>query len=241
MIFFLAIATAGCATPTPSERGDTSDPARKCGNGSVESWEECDDGSQKDGDGCSDQCEIESGWDCNEDGCETDCGDGLTRGEEVCDEGPNHPYCSADCLAFTGSCGDAIVQVQVESCDSGAGLVRGCGDDCDPRFGFSCASATNTCVASGLPGDKLAGELTYDETVQYCVWLTQMLGGTGAVFVCGSIEYTVASANACADYQHDNWGPTASCTVAEIEDWAADIGSRCALMTAGYPTCTPKP
>lgn len=36
----------------------------KCGNGIVESGEECDDGSRSGGDGCSKYCQIEMGWVC---------------------------------------------------------------------------------------------------------------------------------------------------------------------------------
>lgn len=35
-----------------------------CGNGVVEGGEQCDDGDNKDGNGCSSQCKIEAGWEC---------------------------------------------------------------------------------------------------------------------------------------------------------------------------------
>lgn len=36
-----------------------------CGNGILEGLEECDDGDLTDGDGCSAECKIESGWECS--------------------------------------------------------------------------------------------------------------------------------------------------------------------------------
>lgn len=35
-----------------------------CGNGVLEPGEECDDGHTIDGDGCSSECKVESGWEC---------------------------------------------------------------------------------------------------------------------------------------------------------------------------------
>jgi cysteine-rich repeat protein len=35
-----------------------------CGNGNIESGEECDDGDTDNGDGCDSSCNIEDGWDC---------------------------------------------------------------------------------------------------------------------------------------------------------------------------------
>ena len=35
-----------------------------CGNAVVEGMEQCDDGDQTDGDGCSASCTVEPGWSC---------------------------------------------------------------------------------------------------------------------------------------------------------------------------------
>ena len=35
-----------------------------CGNGKVEGLEECDDGGNEDGNGCSHDCRVEPGWEC---------------------------------------------------------------------------------------------------------------------------------------------------------------------------------
>jgi cysteine-rich repeat protein len=37
-----------------------------CGNDKAEPYEECDDGNERSGDGCSRDCELESGWVCSD-------------------------------------------------------------------------------------------------------------------------------------------------------------------------------
>lgn len=80
-----------------------------CGNGLLDSGEDCDDGNTNDGDGCSSTCELELGtaWTCNpsyyggNDGC--DCGCGLI--DPDCDDAT-----AASCLfcSNTGSCNSEI-------------------------------------------------------------------------------------------------------------------------------------
>lgn len=93
-----------------------------CGNGARESAEECDDGDNYDGDGCSSECEIET----EENLCGTD--------DEVCEYGTgsvcttSNGYrgvrnCRSDCSGYrdcntNAYCGDNIVNGP-EECDSG--------------------------------------------------------------------------------------------------------------------------
>jgi cysteine-rich repeat protein len=60
--------------------------AMVCGNGRIESGEECDDGNTTSGDGCTAECEAE-------------CGDGTVNGEEQCDDGNlmSGDGCDANC------------------------------------------------------------------------------------------------------------------------------------------------
>jgi cysteine-rich repeat protein len=40
-----------------------------CGNGDNEPYEECDDGNERRGDGCSPDCKLETGWVCGGSEC----------------------------------------------------------------------------------------------------------------------------------------------------------------------------
>ena len=44
--------------------GECVNPPRECGNGVIDSPEECDDGRRRNGDGCSRRCTIEEGYSC---------------------------------------------------------------------------------------------------------------------------------------------------------------------------------
>jgi cysteine-rich repeat protein len=59
-----------------------------CGNGRTEGTEGCDDGNDKDADGCSSSCRVESGYKCRNaclnfctrvspSTCKAQCGDGI--------------------------------------------------------------------------------------------------------------------------------------------------------------------
>ena len=63
-----------------------------CGDGSRLFGEHCDDGNDKNHDGCTRLCLIECGFVChmqheNRDECQSVCGDGIIAGAEVCDDG----------------------------------------------------------------------------------------------------------------------------------------------------------
>eukprot|EP00301_Raphidiophrys_heterophryoidea_P006337 c12564_g1_i3.p1 GENE.c12564_g1_i3~~c12564_g1_i3.p1 ORF type:complete len:1536 (+),score=430.03 c12564_g1_i3:367-4608(+) len=79
--------------------------ASECGNGIVETNEQCDDGNTVAGDGCSGVCLLESGWRCATAAgaaskCVTDCGDGLKLLAEGCDDGnvDDNDGCDALCV-----------------------------------------------------------------------------------------------------------------------------------------------
>lgn len=83
-------------------RGKTLSPIL-CGNGIMESAEECDDGNTLNGDGCSAQCTIEvpTGF----------CGDGTLDPGEQCDDGNNldGDGCTADCKNVCDVDGDGDI------------------------------------------------------------------------------------------------------------------------------------
>lgn len=80
-----------------------------CGDGRVVGAEQCDDGENESGDGCSEKCTIEKQWSCaggsvvSRSTCEK-CGDGGLRGAEQCDDGNDRDGdgCSAQCTVDAG-------------------------------------------------------------------------------------------------------------------------------------------
>jgi len=89
-------------SPTPGEAGP--DP---CGNGLLNTGEQCDDGGAAPGDGCDDACQVECGFSCDGAGagsCTPDCGDGDRVGDEGCDDGSDLPGdgCAPDCTVEDG-------------------------------------------------------------------------------------------------------------------------------------------
>ncbi len=141
----------------------------ECGNGKLETGEACDDGNDVEGDGCSEACQMETGWFCTGEPsvCEPICGDGLVLGEEACDDGNDveGDGCSADCQVETGwfctgepsvcetACGDGLVLGE-EACDDGNILFGdGCSADCQVETGWSCAGEPSVCTP--VCGDDL--------------------------------------------------------------------------------------
>lgn len=96
-----------------------------CGNGIVDDGETCDDGNSGSGDGCSEECQVEPGWDCTSTGCAPVCGDGAVVGDEECDGADLRGLA---CLDFGGNSGalsctetcnvDASACTLVELCDN---------------------------------------------------------------------------------------------------------------------------
>lgn len=87
-----------------------------CGNGVVDSEEECDDRNTRNADGCNAQCKIEYGK----------CGDGTVQSAfgEQCDAGPGNGRPDSDCDARCRwvrlpQCGDGKVDPATEQCDVG--------------------------------------------------------------------------------------------------------------------------
>ena len=145
-------------------------PSPVCGDGNVEAPEECDDGNTNNGDGCSDSCEVEEGWDCTNPPCEPICGDGLITGNEGCDDGntDNGDGCSASCSVEIGwdcssgnceaVCGDGQTlgeeecddgNTDIENCDYGVDTCTVCGPDCTYVSGV-----TQTCGDGVVQGNE---------------------------------------------------------------------------------------
>jgi cysteine-rich repeat protein len=113
-----------------------------CGDGIVHSSEGCDDSNSTDGDGCSQSCQVEIGWDCSGEPstCVVVCGDGIVHSSEGCDDSnsTDGDGCSQFCQVESGwdcehepstclpICGDSQTQ-GTETCDDGNTLG---GDGC---------------------------------------------------------------------------------------------------------------
>lgn len=159
-----------------------------CGNGLVQAGESCDDGNLLDGDGCSANCSVESGYTCNgsPSACSpiptTVCGNGILEENELCDDGntANADGCSFNCTVETGFicsgtplslcqrivgsvCGNGAKEGE-ELCDDGNSIG---GDGCSPlcliESDFTCSgSPQSSCVPNNGPicgnGSVEAGE-----------------------------------------------------------------------------------
>ena len=134
-----------------------------CGDGEVVAPEQCDDGNDADGDGCSQSCRVETGWACEgaPSQCEAVCGDGLViTDQEGCDDGNDaaEDGCGADCSVETGwsceggepsmceaVCGDGYVRGE-EQCDDGNQADGdGCSAACVVEPGWSCEGEPSQC------------------------------------------------------------------------------------------------
>ena len=143
-----------------------------CGDGHIEPGEQCDDGNDMSGDGCSADCKhVEQGYACPTPGqpCVSTvvCGDGKVTGTETCDDGntADGDGCSASCQLEAGwtcstpgqpcvaaACGDGIVAGN-EQCDDGnTADGDGCSSTCTLERGFACDNGgdppTSTCHAT---------------------------------------------------------------------------------------------
>ena len=127
--------------------------AELCGNGVLESGEECDDANTRDGDGCSATCLLEIGL----------CGDGIIQrllGEqcEASLHDPNLPYACVQCRFSSDRCGDGVLDVG-EECDNG--LLNSTSPDADCRPDCSrarCGDGILDSVEECDDGNRLNGD-----------------------------------------------------------------------------------
>ncbi len=127
-----------------TDTGSSTAVAGSCGDGVVDLTEECDDAAANAddaactaacmrnvcGDGklwaghedCDDGAANADGGACTSECSPARCGDGkVLDGVEVCDDGVNdgtYGSCAADCSARAAHCGDGILDLDAEECDS---------------------------------------------------------------------------------------------------------------------------
>eukprot|EP00658_Telonema_sp_P-2_P036236 TRINITY_DN26250_c0_g1_i1.p1 TRINITY_DN26250_c0_g1~~TRINITY_DN26250_c0_g1_i1.p1 ORF type:complete len:419 (-),score=93.14 TRINITY_DN26250_c0_g1_i1:306-1562(-) len=131
-----------------------------CGDGVLVGTEECDDGNQDGGDGCSVDCRVEPGYFCTSDDgnseCAARCGDQIRAGDEECDDGnlESGDGCSGECQVERGFecegegeeesacrtvCGDGVVTGSEACDDMNTAPDDGCSKDCQTvEEGWSC-------------------------------------------------------------------------------------------------------
>ncbi|MEM7151759.1 MAG: DUF4215 domain-containing protein [Myxococcota bacterium] len=152
---------------------DTSGDAAGCGDGTVDTGEECDDGGTAAGDGCSDACVVETGYVCDGEPsvCEIDCGDGIILGDEACDDANDvdGDGCTACVVDGGAECtGEPSVCV---SPDCGNGVLNP-GEGCDDANSESGDGCTEACSVEMYYRCEGAGEGTCNP-----VRILYMLGG----------------------------------------------------------------
>ncbi len=83
-----------------------------CGDGNVDAGEQCDDGNNANGDGCSSTCQTEVP--------QPICGNSVVEAGEACDDGntANGDGCSSTCQIEVPVCGNGFLEAG-EACDDG--------------------------------------------------------------------------------------------------------------------------
>ncbi len=156
-----------------------SDCCPDCGNLVLDEGEECDDGNNVSGDGCSKGCH-------DEDGVPT-CGNLIWEVGEQCEDGITEQYgCDEDCqITWTcgnGECEDAqgedCVKCQVDCCPSCGNGVREIvlGEQCD-RSELAGKTCQDFCYDGGTLG-----------CTDWCTWDLSQCTGTGPICGDGTAE-----------------------------------------------------
>jgi cysteine-rich repeat protein len=132
-----------------------------CGDGIVNSGEDCDDRNLGEEDGCSPECRIEA------------CGNSAIDGGEQCDDGNLLPGDGCDAACRT-ECGNAALDAG-EQCDDGNEET---GDGCEPDCrctdsdGDVLCNPSDSCPFSANPGNGVApfGQTVRAATQQMFYW-----------------------------------------------------------------------
>jgi len=143
----------------------TSPDAAVCGDGQQAVWEECDDGNNEDGDGCSAECTVGcqpqcDNKECGDDGCGGSCGS-CDGEQETCVNGecvaiscePNSSFCDGDKVKQCA--GDGLSSFTVKTCADDEyceeqGNSATCKDQlCEPDTVFCLAEKVLQCNGDG--------------------------------------------------------------------------------------------
>ena len=121
--------------------------ADTCGDGALNTGEQCDDGNLANGDGCTSSCMLEF------------CGDGLVNnaGTEAC-EPPGTALCTDACQVRSALCGDGFL-TPPEQCDDG-GLTNGdgCSSTCAVEVPPACGDGSTDPGEECDDGNLVSGD-----------------------------------------------------------------------------------
>lgn len=149
----------------------------RCGDGVVSVRERCDDGNVANGDGCSAQCDVESGRACTgaPSVCAATCGNGVVNAGESCDDGDiqggdgcddrcrvEPGYSCAPGLACAQVCGNGLLNPGDQCDDGNVTSGDGCSASCESERGYDCVGVPSTCFARCGNGTRDEGELCDD-------------------------------------------------------------------------------
>ncbi len=150
-IFGLFVAACGS-----SNNGSGS--THECGDGVLDTGEQCDDGNTASGDGCSSVCKLES----SSGGV---CGDGTIQvATEQCDDGNtvSGDGCSATCQTETvnpTTCGNGTLETG-ETCDDGnTTAADGCSATCTVESGYTCTGTPSVCTMGSTAAGTCAAPI----------------------------------------------------------------------------------
>jgi formylglycine-generating enzyme required for sulfatase activity len=183
----------------------------RCGDGTVNGTEVCDDGVNSGGyNGCLPGCS----------GLGPRCGDGVINGTEVCDDGVNsggYNGCMPGCSALGPRCGDGVINGS-EVCDDGvnSGGYNGCMPGCSalgPRCGDGVINGSEVCDGLALGGDT-------------CVAHLYTGGNLACQAGCGAVDVSGCTGGTCVDNDGDGYG-TGCAAGLDCDDDAPGITGAC--------------
>ena len=145
---------------------DDGDGTGICGDGTLDSGEECDDGNANNLDECVDECVLAI------------CGDGhVHSGQEQCDDGNDvdTDACTSECAH--AACGDGHLQAGTEECDDGnVHSLDGCSVACmtEWRYVFVTSETYSAHLGGVMGADALCNQLADASALpgNYMAWLS---------------------------------------------------------------------